>query len=140
MRLMINEIIKQATEMPRAQAIEFLKSQDSKSLRQVLRFVYDTSLEVLLPNTSPPWKKNDGVGYEFILYNESRRLRIFLKGGGYDNLPSMKREGLFIALLEQMHNDDAEIIANALTRKPIKGLTEKMVLEAFPDLYQTLYA
>lgn len=140
MRLMINEIVKKATELPRAQGIDFLKAHDSKSLRQVLRFVYDKDIELLLPNTSPPWKKNDGIGYEFILYNEARRLRIFMKGGGYDNLNQMKREGLFIALLEQMHNEDAEIVANALTRKPIKGLTEKMVLEAFPDLYQTTYA
>jgi hypothetical protein len=61
-----------------------------------------------------------------------------VKGGGYDNLNQVKRESLFISLLEDVDNDDADLLANhVISQKPIKGLTEKTLVEAFPDIYRS---
>lgn len=139
MRQTIYEIVTKAKELKRAEAIEWLKKNDSVPLRRVLRWIYDPNLVRLLPNTSPPWKQNDGVGYEHMLFNESRRLRIFVEDGGYPNLDKIKRENLFIAILEGVHNDDANLLCMGLTRTHPKGITEKLVLEAFPDLYSTSF-
>ena len=106
-------------------------------LRQILRLTYDKKIEFLIPNTAPPWKKNDYIDVQNMLYGEVRRLRIFVKGGGYDNLPQLKRESLFISLLEDVDNDDAEMLVHMISQKPFKGLSKKLLEEIFPDIYET---
>ena len=49
-------------------------------------------------------------------------------------MPSFKREKLFLALLEGIHPDDAEIVIDMVSKKPIKGVTRNVVEEAFPGL------
>jgi hypothetical protein len=49
-------------------------------------------------------------------------------------LKPIKREQLFISLLEDVDNDDAETLAQMITQKPFKGLSKKVIQEAFPDL------
>lgn len=44
---------------------------------------------------------------------------------------------LLIQVLEVMHQDESKIFAGMLKKKlKVKGLTGKLVLEVFPDLYQ----
>ena len=142
MRHTFYEIVEKAVSLPRKEAIAWLQQNDTKPLRQILRFIYDPKLEIMLPNSMPPLKVNPTPEEElmFVIFNEARRLRIFIKGGGYDGLNQMKREALFCEILDNVHIKDAELLGHGQTRKPIKGLTEKMLLEAFPDLFQTPYA
>jgi hypothetical protein len=40
-------------------------------------------------------------------------------------------------LLEDIDNDDAKLLANhMITKKPIKGISKKLVKEAFPNLIE----
>lgn len=136
MRLSISEIVNKIAEIKtKDEKIAWLRKYDSVPLRTVLRLMYDERVEFLVPNTPPPWKKNDYVGVEGMLYKEARRLRIFVKGGGYDGLNQVKRENLFISLLEDIDNKDAELLCQMIAQKPIKGLTKKTLEEAFPDLF-----
>jgi hypothetical protein len=68
-----------------------------------------------------------------MLYKEARRLRIFIQGGGYDNLEKVKRENLFISLLEDIDNGDAELLCKMIAQKPLKGLPKSVVFAAFPE-------
>lgn len=137
MLLSLSEIVNKACELKTKQEkIEWLQKNDSVPLRTVLRYTYDPSIEFLIPSSPPPWKKNSYVGVEGMLYKETRRLRIFIKGGGYDNLNQVKRENLFISLLEDVDNNDAELLCKMIAQKPLKGLSLKTVTEAFPDLIQ----
>lgn len=135
----ISEICNELSKISKKpEKIAWLRENDSQPLQTVLKYTYDGSVEFLIPNTPPPWKKNE---YEdeakLILYREARRLKIFIKGGGYDNLNPIKRETLFISLLEDIDNDDAELLANhMITKKPIAGLTKATVIEAFPNLVE----
>ena len=125
-RLSLAEIVNELPKLSKKQdKIDWLRKYDSIPLRQVLRLTYDKSIEFLIPNTAPPWKKNDYIGVEGMMYNEARRLRIFIKGGGYDNLNVLKRENLFISLLEDVDNADAELLCKMIEQKPLKGLTAK---------------
>jgi len=137
MKLSIAEIInKVATLKTTAEKVEWLRKNDSQPLRSVIKYTYDNNIEFLIPDTPPPWKKNDYVGVEGMLYKEVRRLRIFIKGGGYDQLNKVKRESLFISLLEDIDNADAELLCVMIAKKPFKGLTLKTVQEAFPGIIQ----
>lgn len=136
-KLAISEIIAELNNMGRPEEkIEWLLKNDSQPLREILRLTYDKSVKWLLPDTAPPWKENE---YEdearLMLYREMRRMKIFIEGGGYDNLNQVKREGLFISLLEDIYNEDAKLLANyVIAQKSFKGLRKSTVVKAFPDL------
>lgn len=134
MRLSIAEIVNKATELKTVEEkVDWLRKHDNVALRTVLKYMYDKNVEFLIPNSPPPWKKNQYVGVEGMLYNEARRLKIFVKGGGYDNLNKVKREQLFISLLEDIDNADAELLCKMIEQKPLKGLSKNVVVTAFPQ-------
>lgn len=134
MRLSISEIVNKACSLATdREKIEWLKSKSSPALRTVLKYTYDESVKFLIPDVAPPWKKNAYVGVEGMLYNEARRLKIFIKGGGYDNLNQVKREHLFISLLEDIDNADADLLCKMIQQKPLDGLTKEVVVSAFPE-------
>jgi len=139
LKLSISEICDKCSSISKKpEKVAWLRENDSQPLRTVLKYTYDSNVEFLIPGTSPPWNKNE---YEdeakLLLYREARRLKIFVKGGGYDNLNKIKRESLFISLLEDIDNNDAELLANhMITKTPIKGLTKATVIEAFPNLIE----
>jgi hypothetical protein len=136
MKLSLSEIINKATELKnKKEKIEWLSSNDSIPLRTILKYTYDKdNIKFLIPQTPPPWKKNGYIGVEGMLYKETRRLRIFIEGGGYDGLNQVKRENLFISLLEDVDDNDAELLVKMIQQKPLKGLPKSVVVEAFPDL------
>jgi hypothetical protein len=133
----ISEIVAETGKLKStAEKVANLQKHDSFALRTVVQATYDPSIEFLIPNTPPPWNKNE---YEdeakAMLMSDSRRLRIFVKGGGYDNIKQVKRESLFISFLEDIDNDDAELLANyMICKKPFKGISLKVINEAFPQL------
>lgn len=138
MLLSLSEIIDKACELKtKEEKVEWLQQNDGVPLRTILKNTYDKSVEFLIPNTPPPWKKNQYIGVEGMLYKETRRLRIFIKGGGYDGLDQVKRENLFISLLQDVDDNDADLLCKMIAQKPLKGLPRSVVQEAFPDLIQT---
>ncbi len=59
---------------------------------------------------------------------------LFLEGGN-DNLTPLRREQLFISLLESIDKEDAKLMLAAKDKKiPYKGITTKLVNTAFPGL------
>lgn len=137
-RISIAEIINKLPELKtKEEKINWLRKNDNPALRIILKYTYDKSIEFLVPNTPPPWNKNEFEDEaKSLLYREARRLKIFIKGGGYDNLNQIKRESLFIQLLQDVDNDDAEILCVMISKKPFKGLTLKTLEEAFPGLIE----
>ena len=137
MRLSISEIVQKTIDTKGNEAkIAVLKQYDCQPLRMVLKFMYDKdNIKFLIPDTPPPWKKNDYIGVEGMLYKEARRLKIFVQGGGYDDLKSIKREQLFISLLEDIDNGDAELLCKMIAQKPLTGLPKSVVYAAFPEDY-----
>ena len=69
-----------------------------------------------------------------MLYQEARRLYLFLEGGN-DNLTALRREQLFISFIESIDKEDAKLMLAAKDKKiPYKGITAKLVNTAFPGL------
>lgn len=137
-RISISEILTKTQELKKAdEKVNWLRQNDNAALRIILKYTYDSSVKFLIPDTPPPWNKNEFEDEaKSLLYREARRLKIFVEGGGYDSLNQIKREQLFISLLEDVDNDDAETLCTMITKKPFKGITKKVVVEAFPDLIE----
>ena len=121
----------------KAKKIQTLKQYESLHLKSVLIWNFDESVKSLLPDGEVPFKKNEApAGTEHTyLAHEWKILYNFVKGGN-DTLRPVKRENLFMQLLEGLHPDEAEIIC-LIKDKNLKKkykLTRAIVEEAFPDI------
>lgn len=135
MQLSISEILnKVSTFKKRDEKVEWLKKNESVPLKTVLLYMYDPSEKTLLPEGDPPYKISEFPDSQGMLYTEARRLRIFYEGNGYDNLTPLKRESLFIGLLEAIDADDSKLVLKMKDKKKIKGLTAPTINLAFPNL------
>ena len=135
-RIPISEIVNKAgTLRSKKEKLEWLKQHDSIPLRIILRLWYDENIEFLIPDSAPPYKENATSDEGMMLYHEARKFRIFVKGGGYDNLQQAKRESLFIGLLEDVCDEDSKMLCQMITREKVKGLTKQTVEDALPRIF-----
>lgn len=135
MRLAISEILdKTRKEKTVKGKVDILKQNDSVPLRTILKYTYDPSVEFLVPDSEPPYTPSESPEGHGMLYSEARRLRIFVKGGGYDKLNQLRREVLFVEMLESIHANDAQVLVDMIVDRKFKGITDKTVKEAFPGL------
>ena len=72
------------------------------------------------------------------LFSEIPKCTIFAIGHPKSSgLKDKRMKELLIQVLESMHEDEADLYVGMLKKKlKVKGLTESMVLEVFPDLYR----
>ena len=111
---------------------------DVPAFKDILRGMFDDTLEFLLPEGKPPYTPNIPESVPSTLLKKHRDFGYFVKGGPGRDLPAYKRERMFIELLESVHPDDALLVLAMVGKKPpFKGLTKKLVKEAFPNLIQT---
>ncbi len=134
MKKPISHILKEASEKSPKEKIKFLRENDHMVLRAILQCAYNPNIKFLLPEDDPKYKSSpDSIGYEK-LYSETRKIYLFIEGGN-PNLKQSRREELFIQFLEAIHPDDAEMMLKVRKKQlPYKGLSEKVIREAFPDL------
>lgn len=114
------------------QKVARLRHFDNAGLREILRYTFDSRLEWILPEGSPPFKKTEEVGAEGRLYSEVRKLYLFVKGGNL-NLSMARREQLFITLLETVAPVDADLLLKVKERN-LPGLSRELVNKAFPEM------
>ena len=121
----------------KAKKIQTLKQYESLHLKSVLIWNFDESVKSMLPDGEVPFSKNEApAGTEHTyLAHEWKVLYNFVKGGN-DTLRRVKREQLFMQLLEGLHPDESEIICLVKDKNLKKKykLTRAIVEEAFPDI------
>lgn len=137
MNLLVSEILdKFEVAKTREEKIAVLKNNVTDPLLVLLRLNYDHMLKMDLPDGEPPFRKDTDkpIGYnESSLQLELRRFYVWLEPS--TNLPKLKKESLFVSLLEGIHWTEAEALCLAKDRKlhtKYKSLKEDMVREAFP--------
>lgn len=113
-----------------------LQANQSDALLAVLQGMFNPDIKFALPEGDPPYTPSefDEPGR---IYHECRKLYIFVEGQA-PNVNQIKREKLFIDLLESLPPEDAKLILAMKDKKsPIKGLTKDVVIAAFPGLFPT---
>jgi hypothetical protein len=135
MKLSVAEILKKASEITdENQRIDWLRKNNSVALESMLRGAYDPKIIWLLPEGAPPYKANDLVDQQHRLYAEARKLYLFIEGGN-PNLKQLRREALFIELLETVDPDDAKLLLAVKEKHiPYPGVTKEVVAKAFPNI------
>ena len=133
---LISEIftkINNAKDKPKK--IEVLRKYDTPGMRMILKGAFDPKIQWDLPEGTPPYIANEapaGTEHTF-LEVEAKRLYNFAVGGN-DQLNKIRKETLFIQMLEGLHASEAKVlidVKNKSLNKTYKGLTSEMVKEAF---------
>ena len=115
--------------------IEVLRQYDSPAMRQVLKGAFDPKIKWDLPTGTPPYIENEApLGTEHTyLDQEAKRLWHFVVGADM-NLTKVKKETLFIQMLEGLSADEAKLLVGVKDKNLnniYKGLTSAVIKEAF---------
>lgn len=139
MRLLIPEIFEKVEKAETLdQKRELLIQHNSPVLQDVLRINFHPDVKMLLPEGDPPYNKDKmpplGLA-DTNLYKEMRRFYTWINPP--PNLNKIKRESLFIQLLESINLKEAELVC-AIKDKKLEGMyssiTEDLVRRTFPQL------
>jgi len=135
MRLAIHEILENASKQKtKKEKIEYLHLNHNPVLLSVIKHAFDPGIEFDLPPGAPPYSPSEYMEDHGMLYTEARKFYLFVKGGN-PNLTALKRESLFITLLESVHPGDAKLLISMKDKKlPYKSITKQLIKEAFPGL------
>ena len=100
-----------------------------------VRCIFDKKIEFNLPEGRPPFTPSSEA-HPTSWNKEHMRLPYFVKGAGRDDINHVKRETMWIQLLEGLHPEDAVIIADMTDRRLPRGstLTKKLLNDAVPNL------
>lgn len=137
--LEVYEILEKVeNEKSRKNKIEILRQNDIMPLLDVLRGTFDETIQWNLPPGTPPYTPNNPESVPSTLLKKHLDFKYFVKGLRESNrLNPIRRERMFIDVLEAIHPRDAEVVVSMINKKsPVKGLTKALVKEAFPKLIQ----
>ena len=136
--LLISEVLQKVSNAKtKKEKVALLQKFNTQALRSLLIWNFDESVKSAIPSGEVPFTPNDAPkGTEHTrLLKEHRNLFRFVKGGD-NSLKQMRREQLFIQMLEGLHAEEAELIC-LVKDKSLQDkyrVTKAVVEEAFPQI------
>ena len=113
-----------------------LLENESNPLKDLLKYAFHPDIKFALTTGEPPYK-TIGSPDEYnptYLYPNIRKFYLYIEGG-HDGLTQLRREQLFVQMLEGLHPKEAEVVLQVKDKKlKYRGLTYKLVKKTFPDL------
>ena len=117
--------------------VEILQEYANDALKSILIWNFDSTVISLIPEGDVPFEKNDvPVGTDHTsLRREFKNLYHFVKGGN-DTLNGIRRETMFIQMLEGLHPEEAELLCLVKDKNLSNKykITYDNVREAFPEI------
>jgi hypothetical protein len=129
-------ILEFTSKLPnKEEKLKCLRANGRPEMLTILKYAFDPEVVWLLPPGAPPYTPSEEGNNEKVLWGEVRKLYHYIKGGN-DNLNQIKRERMFIELLEHVAPEDAELLVHIKDKKlPFTGITARMVKDAFPGIF-----
>ena len=121
----------------KAKKIEILQEYDDMALKAILIWNFDPTAISVLPDGPVPYKENEvPIGTDHTsLRREWKNLYHFVKGGN-DRLSAIRRETMFVQMLEGLHPEEAKIVC-LVKDKDLESkykITYDIVQKAYPDI------
>ena len=133
----VYEMLKQASKAPnRANKVAVLQQYNEIwALKDLLLGSFDDAVQWNLPKGSVPYTPAESSSVPSNFLKQNTKFKYFVKGGVGDQMPSVKRERIFLDMIETIHPKDAELVIAMVNKNlKVKGITKKLVEEAFPGL------
>lgn len=121
----------------KADKIRYLQETGARvpAFKDVIRGAFDPRLKFVLPSGKPPYTPNRPESVPSSLRRLHRGFGDYVEGARSAEQPQWKIERSFLQLLESITAEDALIVIDMVNKKsPSKGLTKKLVQEAFPSM------
>ena len=137
MRLLMHEVLQKVSNAKtKKEKIKLMQEFNTNALRMLFIINFDYSVVSLLPPGDVPYTPNeapDGTQHT-ILEKEARLLHHFFKGGS--NVSQVKREQMFVQMLEGLSAGEADVLIKAKDKQIGKRwkITKAAVSEAFPSI------
>ena len=134
----MNEILELVTEQKTDDGkVAILKEYECDILKSLFIWNFDDSVISLLPQGTVPYKPNENpLGTDHSsLRREQRSLYNFVKGGN-DQLSTIRRETIFIQMLEGLHPKEADIVIAVKdgNLEDMYDIPFEVVEDAYPDI------
>lgn len=117
--------------------ISVLKKYETDALKTLLIWNFDPSVISVLPAGPVPYRPNENpLGTDHSsLRRECKNLYHFVKGGN-DGLSTIRRETIFIQILESLHPNEADILVLVKDKNLASKykITKEIVEKAYPDI------
>ena len=128
----------------KAKKVEVLKRYEDPSLKALFIWNFDETVVSMLPEGNVPYQpvegdvqanREQGIPQRTTIRNAARQFYRFVKGGD-DQLNKIKRESIFINILQTLPQPEAELLVlvkdKALNTK--YNITKELVAEAYPEI------
>lgn len=121
----------------RKQKIARIHDYSTPQLKTLLDFTFNPKIKWILPEGNieykPSEETNQNLNYR--LYQETKKMYIFVNIGPYKDLDPKIRLEKFIDIIQTLHPKDAELLMYMKDKKlPWSNLTKDLFAEAFPIL------
>lgn len=137
-RLLIPEVFEKFESLTKKEEkVKLLKENNHPALQDILRINFDADVVSVMPAGAPPYEKDDAPkGHSSSsLFKLHKQFKYFFKGPFANQVKPIRREGIFLNILESIHPTEADVLVAAKDRKlKVKGLTKALIDEAFPGL------
>ena len=125
------------SQRTKAKKIQILQEYSDDALKAILIWNFDPTAISVLPEGPVPYKENEvPIGTDHTsLRREWKNLYHFVKGGN-DRLSAIRRETMFVQMLEGLHPEEAKIIC-LVKDKDLESkykITYDIVQQAYPDI------
>ena len=137
--LLLSEVLRKVSNAKtKDEKIKILRDNNSPALRALLIWNFDDSIKSAIPDGDVPYTPNDApAGTDHTrLSSQYKGFYRFCKGGD-NRLSDMKRESMFIQMLEGLHKDEAALVClvkDGNLNKGYKRITKAVVSGAFPQI------
>ena len=150
-KTLISEVLQRTSNAKtKDEKVSVLREYKSPALTKLLLCNYAKTISFMFPSGQTPYTESDlpkGINHQMI-YNEHRILEKFIKkdvngtviygcsGTPRPNIQQLKKEALWIQLLEALHADEAEVLDLVKDKKlgDKYKITKQNVIDAFPEL------
>ena len=114
---------------------DLLKQRENFATKAILQLNFHPEVKWFLPPGSPPYTPStEGDMTSNSLHYEIKKMDYYTDPSPHD-LPMLRRESMFVGLLERLDPEDAKLLIAVKDKKlSYKGLTYKLVKDTWPDL------
>ena len=131
--LIFKELSEQKTHL---QKVKYLKENRNDMVDLLLELAFSKDIRITLPEGSPEYQKTGEVELynATLLYANRRQIEMFINDNTAQ-IPELKREQLFIDLLENLDPAESQLLIEVKDKKleSYSGITKKVIEKVYPN-------
>jgi hypothetical protein len=131
------EILREANKITdKQERANYLRQNATIALKEMININFNKEIEMMLPEGAPDVVRKETLHDGATLNYEMKKMYLFVKGAGRDDLSPLKRESLWLNLLIALDPEEADDLTKMKDRKlqeKYTNITHEVAHLAFPE-------